>query len=165
MEVPGSSAAMIEQLYETYHKPLLHYLQRLLASRETAEDLVHETFIKALTHWHDLPDAVATRRWLYRIATNTAYDYLRRRKCVAMVSLTDRHAALFLVPDVETNLANAEPVQMALHHMPEQYRLPLLLSSAGFDHKDIAAVLGLTVAAVKVRMHRARAKFRHHYAA
>ena len=55
MEHDATSAGVIDQLYREYHQPIQRYLERLVGQRETAEDLVQETFIKALRHWdqHD----------------------------------------------------------------------------------------------------------------
>jgi RNA polymerase sigma-70 factor, ECF subfamily len=155
----------IEQLYHEYYQPILRYVQCLVNQRETAEDLVHETFIKALCHWEQLNQAMRVRGWLYRIATNTAYDYLRRRRRVEVTPLTDDHAMTCLAPLIESRLADAEPIQMALHHIPTHYRLPLLLASAGYDHQAIAEVMGLNVTTVKTRVHRARTRFRQVYIA
>src|SRR5688500_18305919 len=83
----------IEQLYQDHRQPILRYLDRLVSDRETAEDLCHETFTKALRHWKELEQVAVARSWLYRIATNTAYDYLRRRRRVAITPLTDEHEA------------------------------------------------------------------------
>ena len=161
----AQSAAAIEQLYAVYHQPLLRHLQRLVANAETAEDLMHETFIKALLHWHELNSVAATSKWLYRIATNTAYDYLRRRRRVEMLSLNEDTATDITAPAVEAHWEDAEPILAALHQLPEHYRTPLLLISAGYDTKDIATAMGLNLNTIKTRTHRARAQFRHHYAA
>src|SRR5215212_7965237 len=53
MEANVTSTTTIEQLYEAYHEPLLRYLERLVRQHETAEDLCHESFIKAMRHWDE----------------------------------------------------------------------------------------------------------------
>jgi hypothetical protein len=68
MEQTVTPATTIEQLYHHHHQPILHYLDRLVSDRETAEDLCHETFIKALWHWNELEQAALARSWLCRIA-------------------------------------------------------------------------------------------------
>src|SRR3712207_3045731 len=98
MDLHGTSTSAIEQLYHEYHQPIQRYLERLVGQHETAEDLAHETFIKALRHWDQHDPAAPARGWLYRIATNTAYDYLRRRQRVAMTPLTDEHATTCIAP-------------------------------------------------------------------
>jgi RNA polymerase sigma-70 factor, ECF subfamily len=164
MRSDDTTAYAIEQLYHTYHRPIQRYLERLVGNPETAEDLVHETFLKALRHWRQHDMTANVRGWLYRIATNTAYDYLRRQRQVTFTPLTDDHVGAFTTPAIETRLDEAEPILAALRHMPEYYRTPLLLSLyAGYEHKDIAAALGSSVNAVKMRVHRARIQFHQHY--
>jgi RNA polymerase sigma-70 factor, ECF subfamily len=158
MELPSRSASAIDQLYREWHQPIQHYLERLVGQRETAEDLVQETFIKALRHWEQHDPAAPARGWLYRIATNTAYDYLRRKRQITFTSLIDSQAA------IESRLDDAEPILAALRQLPEYYRTPMLLSlHAGYGHKDIAAALNSSVHSVKMRVHRARIQFRQHY--
>jgi RNA polymerase sigma-70 factor (ECF subfamily) len=164
MEPDALSTNAVEQLYHEYHQPIQRYLERLIGNRETAEDLAHETFIKALRHWTQLNQSASARNWLYRIATNTAYDYLRRKCRVEMTPLTDDHAQRFTAPPIETRFDDAEPILAALHRIPEHYRRPLLLATAGYDHKDIANALHSNVNTIKTRVHRARMQFRQHYA-
>ena len=164
MESPSQSIEAIDQLYREFHRPIQRYLERLVGSRETAEDLAHETFIKALRHW-DERTAASVRGWLYRIAANTAYDFLRRRRRVEITVLTDEHHAMAIAPATELRIDEAQPIQAALRQIPEHYRQPLLLVIAGYDHQDIAAALGVNVNTIKTRVHRARARFRQAYTA
>jgi RNA polymerase sigma-70 factor (ECF subfamily) len=164
MEPHTLSREAIEQLYHEYHQPIQRYLERLVSNHETAEDLAHETFIKALRHWEQLDQATSVRGWLYRIATNTAYDHLRRGRRVAMVPLL--HDAAAQIAAHEPQIDDAEPVQAALKNIPDMYRIPLMLHIwAGYPLQDIADALSINVAAIKTRVHRARAQFRRLYVA
>ena len=166
MEHDATSAGVIDQLYREYHQPIQRYLERLVSQRETAEDLVQETFIKALRHWDQHDPAVPVQGWLYRIATNAAYDYLRRKRQIAFTALTDSHSMTWITPTIESRLADAEPILAALGQLPEHYRTPMLLSlHAGYGHKDIAVALKSSVNSVKMRVHRARIQFRQRYIA
>ena len=131
---------------------------------ETAEDLCQETFIKALRHWNELEQAAVARSWLYRIATNTAYDYLRRRRRVECSRLIDEHEATVRAPALKTQFDDAEPVWAKLNDLPDQYRVPLLLQIwAGYNLNDIAVALGCKVSTIKTRVHWARLRFRQLY--
>jgi DNA-directed RNA polymerase specialized sigma24 family protein len=57
MNQTTSPATSIEQLYHDHHQPIRRYIERLVSEWEMAEDLCHETFIKALRHWNDLDQA------------------------------------------------------------------------------------------------------------
>jgi RNA polymerase sigma factor (sigma-70 family) len=164
MQPDTTPAQAIEQLYDEYHQPILRYLERLIGECEAAEDLTHETFLKALRHWEQHDPAASAKSWLYRIARNTAYDYLRRGRRVALVPLLHDDTALLM--SQEPQLDDAEPVWAALRRVPEQYRIPLMLHSwAGYALKDIAMALGSNVATIKTRVHRGRAHFRQLYVA
>jgi RNA polymerase sigma-70 factor (ECF subfamily) len=161
-----SPAATLEQLYHDYHQPIMRYLDRLVHDRETAEDLCHETFIKVLRHWSDLEHAAVAHRWLYRVATNTAYDHLRQRRRVMSTSLTDDHEVRMRAPTLEARFGDAEPVWAALNHLPDHYRVPLLLQLwAGYTLSEIATALGCNVNTIKTRVYRARLRFRQVYVA
>jgi RNA polymerase sigma-70 factor (ECF subfamily) len=163
-ERQGNMGVVIETLYEEYHRSVLAYLTRLVSDRETAEDLCQETFIKALRGWDQRdPNANATA-WLYRIATNTAYDHLRRRRRIHFTPLMDTDFAPHSGPSMESRLDEQEPVQQALDQIPAMYRLPLVLHSCeGHSTQEIAKALGCSNSAVKTRLFRARERFRQVY--
>jgi RNA polymerase sigma-70 factor, ECF subfamily len=164
MRPETTPAQAIEQLYEEYRQPILRYLERLVRERETAEDLCHETFLKALRHWEQHDRAASAKSWLYRIATNTAYDHLRRERRTRLVPLL-HNDAVFLISQ-ESQVDDADLVWTALQRIPETFRVPLMLHSwAGYPLKDIATVLGSNVATIKTRVHRGRAHFRQLYVA
>src|SRR5262245_22840666 len=109
----------VERLYQEHRRPLLAYLARVVGDRETAEDLCQETFLKALRGWAQHDPAASPVAWLYRIATNTAYDYLRRRRRVALAPLVEvdtLHDAHGLALD------EREGVRRALAQLPARYR-------------------------------------------
>lgn len=153
----------IETLYATYHRAVLAYLTRLVSDRETAEDLCQETFIKAMRAWDSRDPAASATSWLYRIATNTAYDHLRRRRRIRFMPLMDsEHPAAQLALD--SHLDEQEPVQRALAQIPPLYRLPLVMHSCdGHSTQEIAEALGCSNSAVKTRLFRARERFRQVY--
>jgi len=159
----NDDAYSVERLYCEHRRPLLAHLARLVGDREAAEDLCQETFLKALRSWARHDPAASPVAWLYRIATNTAYDHLRRHRRVALAPLVEVEApAGALAPG--TRLEEGESVRRALAQLPAQYRVPLLLHAyAGHSLGEIAAALGCSHAAVKMRLLRARERFREVY--
>ncbi len=153
----------IEKMYTAHHQALLAYLTRLLGDRMAAEDLCQETFLKVVRSWGNQPEIANTGAWLYRIATNTAYDYLRRRKRIQFTPLSEL-APVLSADSMETRLHEQEPVQRALAQLPAESRRLLVLSSyAGHDTHEIAAALACSDSAVRLRLFRARARFRKMY--
>ena len=154
----------IEALYETHHRALLAHLVRLVADPMAAEDLCQETFLKALRAWSEQPPIVNAQAWLYRIATNTAYDYLRRRKRIQFTSLSATPEMVGSGESMESRMHEQEPVQRVLAQMPpEARRLLVLASFAGHSADELATALDCSAAAVRLRLFRARERFRRIY--
>jgi RNA polymerase sigma-70 factor (ECF subfamily) len=155
----------IEMLYTEHQHNLMLFLNRLVSDRETAEDLCQETFIKALRGWDKRDTANSPAAWLFRIARNTAYDELRRRRLIAFLPLNDEGDLRFDEDQAPgTQLSEQEPVRNALAQLSPLYRLPLVLHSCdGYSVKQIGAALGCSDSAIKTRLHRARAHFQRAY--
>jgi len=118
--------------------------------------------VKAYRALVRLPADANHRAWLYRIATNTAYDHLRRRKLVQWLPLLDRDVPDLAHNNPETALGEHESV--ALDQLAPKYRAPLILYSVqGYSIKEIGAMLNISEGAVKTRLYRAREAFRKVY--
>jgi RNA polymerase sigma-70 factor, ECF subfamily len=153
-----------EALYATYALAITRYLAQLTGSREVAEDLTQDTFLKALRHWGQRREAEHTRGWLFRIATNTAYDELRRRRRQPTTPLTERHAETLATALAGFPAEESEQLWTVIGQLPVSYRVPLVLQGyAGYALQDIADMLGWKVGTVKSRLHRARALFQRRY--
>ena len=161
MTLPSDTEAhlAVEQLYLAHQRPITAYLARLVGDRETAEDLCQETFLKAMRGWaaHD-PRASAVG-WLYRIATNAAYDSLRRGKILRWTSL-DAAAGVSGDASHEQRLVDRATARAALACLPPDYRAALLLSCGGYTAGEMAGALGCSDTAIRMRLHRARARLR-----
>ncbi len=155
----------IAQLYTLFQRPIVAYLTRLVGERETAEDLYQDTFIKVIMHWATQKNPDRRSSWLYRIATNTAYDHLRHVKRKSFFPLdmveevVDEHSA----PDEQ--MALSAPINDALEQVPPYYRIPLLLYIRdGYSTEEIATSLGCSHLAVRLRVSRGRTRFKRAYA-
>jgi RNA polymerase sigma-70 factor (ECF subfamily) len=155
--------ASIESLYLAQRAPLVAYLTRLVHDRAWAEDLYQETFLKAIRGWAGRDSTAATTAWLYRIATNTAYDHLRRRQASgATLNDLDRLPSRSAMP--ESELGATELVHQALARLPARYRMLLIMHICqGYALDEIADVLGCSYNAAKMCLCRARARFQQVY--
>jgi RNA polymerase sigma-70 factor (ECF subfamily) len=148
--------ADLAHLYEHYGTRIRAFITRITSDREAAEDLCHDTFLKALCGWHRRRQAGSTIAWLYQIARNTAYDHLRRRQGIVMTALqrlddeaSDDQIAR-LQPDLPRELAQLSP----------RTRQALLLFYAGYRTQEIAAIAGTSDSAIKHLIVRGRARLR-----
>jgi len=174
--VAGRAAAMTElerrarfdTLYARYQSPLYNYIVRLVGDRDAADDLLQDTFVKIYKALDHGPDGDGERPWVYRIATNTSYDLLRRRRLISWLPWTTRDDAR--LPDgvgsgdLGDRYALSEGVQDALAALPPSLRAPLLLHVVhGLSYAAIAEALVMSEGAVKMRVSRARARFKECY--
>src|SRR4051812_582925 len=106
----------VESLYLAYRGPLVAYLTRLVHDHAAAEDLCQETFLKAIQSWDRRTSPAGTIAWLYRIATNPAYDYLRRQRA-RPAPLADADRLASRTHTREPQLDTAELVHRALERL------------------------------------------------
>jgi RNA polymerase sigma-70 factor (ECF subfamily) len=139
---------------------------RLTANEEDARDVVQETYLRAWKGMRRFRGDARFTTWLYRITANTAYTYGQRRRRQRTDSLDSieepvetRIAAL---PEAASDSAALlDELSAALEELPPKLRAVVVLKDVyDLPHEDIAAELGISVAAAKVRLHRGRKKLR-----
>ncbi len=170
---PDHGDLAFEAIFERYGQTIFNYVLRLVGDRDEAEDLTAETFVKAFRRLDSLSDQEKVLSWLYRIATNTCLDAMRRRKIVRWLDW-DEFVLRFLPKlaasdDPERDALRqeqAEQVRAVLAKLPEKQRACLVLFEYdGLSYAEIAQVIGTTPGTVKTLLFRARERFRRHYRA
>ncbi|MCL6520363.1 MAG: sigma-70 family RNA polymerase sigma factor [Armatimonadetes bacterium] len=171
----GDSSAM-EELFARFQKPLFNFFFRMVGRRETAEDLVQETFLKVCRFGQTFrgSDAKFTT-WLFSIAGNQCRDYLRHRARRPETMLDDNielnHSDNQIGPysatgnsSVENHLIRVElrnAIEEAINTLPEKERTAIILREYhDMEYKEIADVLGCPIGSVKVLIFRARQKLK-----
>ena len=151
---------------EQYRTRVTRYIRYLVHDSGEAEDLAQETLIKAFCLRDTLRDSAALESWLYQIATHMSIDRLRQRARtiarqvetpVEELPIEDRGrpSALTIIQQTEMG----ECVQRYVAELSDAYKAVLLLHDAdGLTANEIAQVLRLPLATVKMRLHRARQK-------
>src|SRR5258708_24049549 len=148
------------------HADLLYNLARYLTGAQgDAEDLVQETFIRALRTAGEFEDA-NLKGWLLRILRNAFYDSYRREKKHRAVEPLDEEtiaAEGWQRTDSEVEVlqrAAARDVEAAMMRLPADGRTVLLLDLEGFTETEISDIMNCPVGTVKSRLMRARANLR-----
>src|SRR5712692_5997100 len=162
------NAWSFDRIYDEYKTPIYNYVYHLVGDREQADDIAQDTFLKAFRALPKMDASLKLSAWLYRIATNTAYDALRRRQLATWLPLCELESEPADVEsaDPQTTYGTTELVRAALHRMPQQYRAALLLyTQEGFSYSEIAQALNIAESGVKMYISRARQSFREHYRA
>lgn len=152
------------------HGPRVYRLAlRLTGNRPDAEDLTHDTFVRAFRAWGRYEPG-SLDAWLHRIATNLFLDAARRRQRIRFEALPDgpeRFAAPAPGPERLTLDRTFEAdVQEALAALPADFRAAVVLADIEqLPYEEIAATLGVKVGTVRSRIHRGRKQLRAHLAA
>lgn len=148
-----------EALFRQYEGPICSYLARLTGDPGRAQELAQETFLRAYRALARGERWAHPRAWLYRVASRLATDDYRRRRLARWLPLSGREPDP--APDVAAQAAEHLAVQSALGALPSKYRVPLVLYVYDeWSVSEIAAALGLSPSAVKMRLSRAREKLR-----
>ena len=133
---------------------------RVTGSREAAEDLCHESFIRYLQHAPLLPDVDQAKYWLIRVVKNLSLNHEKRRRRERMAGARLRQLSVGFSESGEGVVVRAETrtgVQRALDTLPYTLRAPVVFREyGGLSYKEIASVMGITENNVKVRIFRAR---------
>ncbi|WP_251550868.1 RNA polymerase sigma factor [Neobacillus muris] len=151
------------ELYSLYYKRMFHICYSITRDRYLAEDVVQETFIKALRKADTIEDQTKVGAWLSVIATRTAIDFVRverKKKGIlmekAMLESLGNEMKHNVEEEVETGLM-AEQVNVAIQKLNHEYQDVLWLKiGRGLKEHEIARALDIKPSTVKTRIYRAR---------
>ena len=157
------SSAEFEALAMPLFDSLYNFARWLVHNQNDAEDLVQETYLKALRSFASFQHGTNFRAWMFKILKNTflsSCSKLERRMTVAMDSEEDGHE---LPVDTETpetilmNRSDSQLVQRAIYNLPVHYRETLLLCEVEeMSYHEIAGILSIPTGTVMSRLARAR---------
>jgi RNA polymerase sigma-70 factor, ECF subfamily len=165
--------AEFARMVETYYGVIYRLAFRMLNNPQDAEDILQETFIKAYRYIEGFDGRAKVSTWLYRIATNEALMFLRRRQ-PNLVSIDEpfendegEGEPLHIVdwcciPEEELMSTEGRAhLDEAVNKLPYTLRIVFILREIeGLSTKETAEVLELSETAVKTRLSRARLRLR-----
>ena len=144
---------MWEELYEQYYKELVGYGIRMCADEELAQDLVQETFIRALMHAHTVEElsAAKQRAWLYRTFKNLFFD--RCRRAVLETEYTQNLQVEYAEDRGMQEVENAMVLQSI---SPQDRAMFQLRYFDGYSAEEIAQMMNLPPGTVRSKLSRCR---------
>jgi RNA polymerase sigma-70 factor, ECF subfamily len=161
----GNSAAFTA-LFDQYQRPIVNYLYRMVNDREVAEDLAQDTFLKAYRAIDRTDADLNFRAWIYRIATNTAMSYFRRKRLLQWVPFGPGTPDRGKDPRLAERVGESQLIEQALAKIGPSHSSTLLLRHhQGLSLDEMAEALGIKPNAAKVRLFRARKAFSQAYEA
>jgi RNA polymerase sigma-70 factor (ECF subfamily) len=153
----------LESIYERFKKPVFRLVRRYAQDNAAAEDLLQDIFIKIFSHLQNVKDTKTFTAWVYRIAINACYSYLREKKGYSRKTVP--------LAEIEGRMEGAthnshegdlkKPIDEAIQSLPRKLRSVFLLHDVqGFKHEEIAKTLGCSVGTSKSQLFKARLKIR-----
>jgi RNA polymerase sigma-70 factor (ECF subfamily) len=130
---------------------------RFVNNRDDAEDVLQEAFIKAFKKIHQFKGDVTFGAWLKRIVINKSIDFLKRKKERTVVI---EENTLHIAEDQDWSVdegISLDEVKSAMQELPEKYQYVVqLYLLEGYDHEEIAEILGLSNTASRTRLLRGK---------
>lgn len=156
-------------LMDRYKRPVYHMILKMVRNVDDAEDLTIEAFAKAFKNLHKFKKDFTFSTWLFRIATNNAIDFIRKKKLDTMsldTSFSDDNGESVHI-DIEDKNPNpqeeaiksqkAELIQTFVTRLPAKYqKLVRLRYFRELSYEEIAVELDAPLGTVKAQLHRAR---------
>lgn len=162
-----------EKLLDRYEKPVLNFIYRMVGSREDAEDLAQDVFLRIYFAAANYKPTAKFSTWLYKIAANICIDH-KRKPAVKLQSKTDSLDEPVITEEneikieVSDNVRNSpenileqkkikETILAALRSLPANQRTALILiTHEDKTYKEISEILGCSVSSVESLLFRAR---------
>jgi RNA polymerase sigma-70 factor (ECF subfamily) len=166
LQVQKGNLDALAPLFEKYHVKLYNFFLRMTQNRETSQDLTQNVFRRILSYRETYNEKWAFRSWMYQIARNVSAQHFKHQKL-----LIDDYQETENM-EMDARLADEEMAQNqkkellheALKRLSTEEKELLELSRfQGLKYKEIAQITGNSVAAIKVKVHRAMQKLKTYY--
>ena len=155
VELPMDSEAFAG-FYERSSRPLWAYLARVSGDPALADDLMQESFVRFLCAATGTDGEVEARRYLFRIATNLLKDHWRRPRVGSIEELPE---GFFASAESGVQMDSRALLGPAMAQMrPRERQLLWLAHAEGYSHREIAEVMGIRSASIRLLLFRARRK-------
>ncbi len=157
LKVKSGDLDKMALLFQRYHRPLYGFLYHMTGQREASEDMVQNIFYRMLRSRHTFTGNGEFRTWMYHLARNVLKDHWKKAGIShPVMEWEERITDEVLVDEQLEKKMELEMLQKRIASLSPESREVLILSRyQDLKYAEIAAILDLSVGAVKVRIHRA----------
>jgi len=160
--VKNGDDGAFEELLTRHYQSVYRLAYRFLYDSPEAEDITQEVFLRVFRAAQTYSPKAKFSTWLYTITKNLCFNELRKKRSVTIFSIEDE-----MLPELssmdESPVSKLEEAEVkkrvldAVRELPANLRIAvLLLKYHGLSYEEVAEILGCTVNAVKLRVHRAK---------
>jgi RNA polymerase sigma-70 factor (ECF subfamily) len=172
--IQAENPLAFEELVNRYSMRVFTLANRVTKHKEDAEDVMQEVFVSVMRKITAFRGQSSFSSWIYRVTLNCALMRLRKRRQDKSISMEDMMSQVLAVPN-RVNTFNSEgesfrrrselreALTAAIEELPKDYRPVFILRDVdGFSSLEVSEMLGISVPAVKSRLHRARISLQRH---
>ena len=156
---PHSRERAFTLIMEKYQRKLYWHVRHIVLSHEDADDVLQNTFIKVWNNLGTFRGGSSLFTWLYRIATNEALSFLKKKKRNSVLPWSGYEKQLEETLESDAYFSGdaiAEKLQKALLQLPEKQRLVFNMKYyENLKYEDMSEILGTSVGALKASYHHA----------
>ncbi|MEP6849169.1 MAG: RNA polymerase sigma factor [Acidobacteriota bacterium] len=161
----GGDMAAFEELYQKHHRRVYSICLRMLQNAAEAEDLTQDVFIQLYRKVASFRGDSAFTTWLHRLTVNQVLMHFRKRNVKFEKTTEEGETPVQVVPGTESPfkmpIVDRIAIDTAIGQLPEGYKNVFVLHDVeGFEHEEVAQILGCSVGTSKSQLHKARLKMR-----
>ncbi len=154
-----------EEVYSRHHRRVYSICLRMLQNATEAEDLTQDVFIRLHRKIGSFRGDSAFTTWLHRLTVNQVLMHFRKRNVKFEKTTEEGETPVQIVPGTENSLKMPVVDKIAIEHaieqLPNGYRNVFVLHDVeGYEHEEVARILGCSVGTSKSQLHKARLKLR-----
>lgn len=154
------------ELFNRYHKPLYNFLVKITFDRELGDDLTQSVFERMIKYRKSYKESSKFKPWIYQMARNIYADHYRKNKAV-FNDFTEVESIANKLADVDERMVQSEKEKLlyiSLYKLSQEQREILMLTRfQQMKYEEVAQVYDISVANVKVKVHRAIKELRNKY--
>jgi len=175
-DLKNGDAKAMEEIVRRYSNKVYNLAYNLTRDNSAAEEIMQDVFLTVIAKINTLTNDAFFSTWLYRVTTNASYGFLRKEKKFTEQTVSeeevDQEPAIDYVYDWSTlpddillSEESRKILQDSIDALPEAMRTVVIMKDVeGFSNEEIAQTMGLSVPAVKSRLHRGRLVLRNELA-
>ncbi len=165
IRIKDDDSKALEEIVKRYSNKVYNLAFHLTRDASAAEEIMQEVFLTVIAKIATLTNEAYFATWLYRVTTNAAYGFLRKEKKFSdQPSVDDMNQDQSptydwstLPDDILLSEESSSVLRESIDSLPETMRTIVIMKDVdGFKNEEIAQSLGLSVPAVKSRLHRGR---------
>jgi RNA polymerase sigma-70 factor (ECF subfamily) len=162
----GGDMIAFERIYDRHHRRVYSLCLRMTQNPPEAEDLTQEVFIQLFRKLGSFRGESAFTTWLHRLTVNQVLMHFRKRSVKDEKTTEDGETPEQTLPGTENHsrmpIVDRLALDKAIAQLPRGYRTIFMLHDVeGYEHEEIARMLGLSIGTSKSQLHKARMKLRN----